>query len=62
VQHVYEIHPRKDKRGVDFISDALPCGKLWYDVPNAVNNAIGYAKFGAGHMIPGFAFTMKLAP
>jgi hypothetical protein len=22
--HVYEIHPRKDHRGVDLISDALP--------------------------------------
>jgi hypothetical protein len=23
-QHVYEVRPRKDRRGVDFISDALP--------------------------------------
>jgi hypothetical protein len=22
--------PRKDKRGVDLISDALPFGRLWY--------------------------------
>jgi hypothetical protein len=22
--HVYEVRPRKDKRGVDLISDALP--------------------------------------
>ena len=29
-QCVYEIRPRKDKRGVDLISDALPFGKLWY--------------------------------
>jgi hypothetical protein len=28
--HVYEVHPRKDKRGVDLISDALPFGRLWY--------------------------------
>src|SRR5262245_33907381 len=27
--HVYEIRPRKDKRGVDLISDALPFGGLW---------------------------------
>ena len=25
---VYEIRPRKDKRGVDLISDALPFGRL----------------------------------
>jgi len=25
-QHVYEIRPRSDKRGVDLISDALPLG------------------------------------
>ena len=43
--HVYEIRPRKDHRGVDLISDALPFGRLWYGEPNAVSNAIGYAKF-----------------
>src|SRR5438094_10005917 len=41
--HVYEVRPRKDKRGVDLISDALPFGRLWYGEPNAVSNAIGYA-------------------
>ena len=35
---------RKDKRGVDLISDALPFGRLWYAEPNAISNAIGYAK------------------
>ena len=39
--HTYEIRPRKDKRGVDLISDALPFGGLWY---LEVSNAIGYAK------------------
>jgi hypothetical protein len=43
--HVYEVRPRKDQRGVDLISDALPLGRLWYGEPNAVSNAIGYAKF-----------------
>ena len=32
--HVYEVRPRKDKRGVDLISDALPFGRLWYGEPN----------------------------
>ena len=41
---VYEVRPRKDKRGVDLISDALPFGRLWYDGSNAVSNAIGYAQ------------------
>jgi hypothetical protein len=40
--HVYEV--RKNKRGVDLISDALPFGRLWYAGPNAVVNAIGYAE------------------
>jgi hypothetical protein len=44
-QHLYEIRPRKDHRGVDLISDALPFGRLWYDGPEAATNAIGYAKF-----------------
>jgi len=39
----YEVHPRKDKRGLDLICDALPFGRLWYGGPNAVANAIGYA-------------------
>jgi hypothetical protein len=26
--HVYEVRPRKDRRGVDLISDALPVGRL----------------------------------
>jgi len=29
-QHVYEVRPRKDHRGVDLISDVLPFGGLWY--------------------------------
>ena len=39
------VHPRKDKRGVNLISDALPFDGLWYAGPNAVANAIGYAQF-----------------
>ncbi len=41
-QHVYEVRPHKDHRGVDLISDALPFGRLWYDKPD---DAIDYAKF-----------------
>jgi len=40
-----EVRPRKDHRGVDLISDALPFGRLWYAGPNPISNAIGYAKF-----------------
>ena len=40
--HVYEVRPRKDHRGVDLISDALPFGRLWYtEIPHAIE----YAKF-----------------
>jgi hypothetical protein len=38
----YEVRPRKDKRGVDLISDALPFGRLWYTKPD---DAADYAKF-----------------
>ena len=38
----YEVRPRKDRRGVDSISDALPFGRLWYTKPD---DAIGYAQF-----------------
>jgi hypothetical protein len=43
--HAYEARPRRDHRGVDLISDALPFGRLWYDEPNAISNAIDYAQF-----------------
>ena len=41
--HAYEVWPRKDHRGVDLISDALPYGRLWYE--KAPDDAIAYAKF-----------------
>jgi hypothetical protein len=40
--HTYEICSRKDKCGVNLISDALPFGGLWYV---EVSDAIDYAKF-----------------
>jgi hypothetical protein len=41
---LYEVRLRKDHRGVDLISDALPFGRLWYGDANAVANAVGYAE------------------
>jgi hypothetical protein len=35
-QHVYEVRPRKDHRGVDLLSDVLPFGRLWYGEPDAI--------------------------
>jgi hypothetical protein len=40
--HIYRVRPRKDHRGFDLISDALPFGRLWY---TQVSHAIGYAEF-----------------
>jgi hypothetical protein len=40
-QHLYEVRPRKDRRGVDLISDALPFGRLWYE---DASPAVDYAK------------------
>jgi hypothetical protein len=43
--HIYEVRPRKDRRGVDLISDVLPFGRLWYEkAPDAISNAFGNAK------------------
>ena len=39
--HVYEVRRRKDRRGFDLISDALPFGRLWYEDASA---AVDYAK------------------
>jgi len=38
--HLCEVRTRKDHRGVDPISDALPFGRLWYDGPNATDFVI----------------------
>ncbi len=43
--HVYEVSPRKAHRGVNLISDVLPFGALWYGEPNAISNAVNYARF-----------------
>jgi hypothetical protein len=47
--HIYEVRPRRDKRGVDLISDVLPFGRLWYGEPNAVSNALATQSFTAVH-------------
>jgi hypothetical protein len=46
--HVYEIRPRADKHGIDLISDVLPYSPLWYAGPNAISNAISFAKLNSG--------------
>jgi hypothetical protein len=45
MQLVRESPDVPGKRSVDLISDALPFGRLWYAEPEAIANAIGYAKF-----------------
>ena len=43
----YEVRRRRDSRGVDLISDALPFGRLWYTKPV---DAVDYAKiFSRSH-------------
>jgi hypothetical protein len=49
--HLYEVRPRKDKRGVNLISAALPFGWTWYGGPSAICNAIGHASTAAVHMM-----------
>jgi hypothetical protein len=53
--HLYEIRPRKDRRGVDLICDALPFGALWYAGLEAIGNAIDYAKFYSRAQYSGFS-------
>lgn len=37
--HVYEVRPRKDHRGFDLISDALPFGGLYLKISDAIDYA-----------------------
>ena len=41
-RRVYKVRPRKNHRGVDLISDALPFAGLWYTKPD---DAVSYGKF-----------------
>ena len=48
--HNHEVRPRKDKRGVDLISDALPFGRLWYDGPKPLQrNRLRRAPYSRAH-------------
>ena len=42
---LYEVHPRKDREGIDLISELFRYGPIWYAGPDAVRNAIAYAKY-----------------
>jgi hypothetical protein len=42
---VYEVRPRKDREGIDLISELFRYGPIWYAGPDAVRNAIAYAKY-----------------
>ena len=41
----YEVRPRKDRDGFDLISKLFRYGPIWYAGPNAIRNAIAYAKY-----------------
>ena len=42
---LYEVRPRKSGDGVDLISDRFRYGSIWYAGPDAVRNAVAYAKY-----------------
>jgi hypothetical protein len=42
---LYEVRPRKDRDGFDLISKLLRYGPIWYAGPDAVRNAVAYAKY-----------------
>ena len=42
---LYEVRPHKSGEGVDLISDRFRYGPIWYAGPDAIRNAIAYAKY-----------------
>ena len=42
---IYEIRPRVDGNGCNLIGAVLRFGRLWFAGPNAIANAIKFAKF-----------------
>jgi hypothetical protein len=41
----YEVRPRKNRDGFDLTSELFRYGPIWYAGPDAVRNAIAYAKY-----------------
>ena len=50
---LYEVRPRKSGDGFDLISELFRYGPIWFAGPDAVRNAVAYAK------VP---FSLALAP
>jgi hypothetical protein len=42
---LYEVRPRTDRDGFDLVSELFRYGPIWYAGPDAVRNAIAYAKY-----------------
>jgi hypothetical protein len=42
---VYDVRPRKSGDGVDLVSNRFRYGPIWYAGPDAVRNAVAYAKY-----------------
>jgi hypothetical protein len=49
--HAYESRPRKDHRGVDLISDALPFGRLYAKFYSRSHDAVIRVYDDAGNVI-----------
>src|SRR5262249_22572839 len=52
IVHVHEVRPRKDRRGVDLISDALPFGGLCHGGPEASRTQSATRCTTADHTLP----------
>ena len=42
---LYEVRPRKSGDGFDLISELFRYGPIWFAGPDAVHNAVAYAKY-----------------
>jgi hypothetical protein len=42
---LYEVRPRKSGDGFDLISELFRQGPIWFAGPDAVRNAVAYAKY-----------------
>jgi hypothetical protein len=45
LQPIYEIRPRKDWHGFDLVGHRVPLGELRFEGPDAIVDAVNYAKF-----------------
>jgi hypothetical protein len=59
LQPICEIRPRKDWHGFALVGNRVPLGELRFEGPDAIVDAVNYAKFSRARIRGSFACLMN---